>query len=107
MVWREGEVAKTGRRLPYEESGFCLNVSEAGILEAQAENVVRFLEDHNDDLRRIVALEGVDHPHLDFGYDCRLHEEGIFMQGDYLPVRLMALCGELGLAVMLSLYPTD
>ena len=97
--------------LPYPErlySGFSVWASRVGGgLQDQAEYVIRFLEEHKADLLGIVALAGVEDTHLDFGYDCRLHDEGVAMQGDCLPARLVALCGELGLAIMLSLYPTE
>jgi len=77
-----------------------------GAIRDQAKNVVRFMEEHMADLLKLVAWVGVEDAHLDFGHDCRLHNDGVAMQGDYLPARLVKLAGELGLAIMLSLYPT-
>jgi len=105
-AWREGEPSAQGE--PWQDSGFSVWASRVGGgLQDQAEYVIRFLEEHKADLLGIVALAGVEDTHLDFGYDCRLHDEGVAMQGDCLPARLVALCGELGLAIMLSLYPTE
>jgi len=52
-------------------------------------------------------LNGIEERQLDFGYDCRLHEPNIAMQGEYLPVELLLLAGSLSFGIALSLYPPD
>ena len=102
QVWRQGDVATTGRRLPHEDSGFSLTLSGPGVLEDQAETVARFLERHKADLGAILALEGVTQRELDFGYS---HRSG--NASDLLPLRLLSLCVELALPILLSHYAPE
>lgn len=102
---REGKLSV--RKRVYDPSACSARIGPAGKLEDHAEHVIRFLEEHYADLLKSVALEGATDAPLDFGYDCRLHGPGIRAQGEYLPARLVALCGELGLATMPPLYPSS
>ena len=100
----------TMRRLKprrYQDSGFSEYVSRAGWydLSAAIKDVLKFLRAHNKELGKLKRTRGVDDIMLDFGFDSRVGTEGIAVQGEYLPVELLRLAGQLNIGIGLSLYP--
>jgi hypothetical protein len=85
------------------DSGFSLDVSDAdGDLKAQVADAIRLLAEWEPELQRLRAFDGVQDIRLDFGYYRR---DDVFMQGEYLPPRLLALAGRYDIGIALSLYP--
>ena len=107
-VWHRGEaMAKTGPRASqmWEHSGFCCSVSDVdGDLHGQLRDAEAFLMRFENDLSLLTALPTVE-CQLDFGFDCRLGDENVAVQGEYLPVSFLQLVGQLKVAVALSIYP--
>ena len=107
-VWHCGEaMAKTGPRASqvWEHSGFCCKVSDVdGDLRGQLRDAEAFLMRFQIDLVHLTALPTVK-CQLDFGFDCRLGDEDVAVQGEYLPVSFLQLVGQLKVAVALSIYP--
>ncbi len=108
-VWHRGEaMAETGSRASrmWEHSGFCCDVSEVdGDLRGQLRDAEAFLMRFQNDLAHLTALPTVNECQLDFGFDCRLGDGNVAVQGEYLPVSFLQLAGQLKVAVALSLYP--
>ena len=106
-VFRKGDVrfVSTGER--FDVGGFNCEVSTAdGDLTRQAADAIEFLERHHDDIRQLIGLKEIESKYLDFGYDCRLDGERCCLQRDFLPSELLKHCGDLGVGIALSLYPT-
>ena len=94
------------RARSYDGGGFKCDVSSAdGDLRAEAEDAVMFLRRYYDDLRRLAAIPTIESRYLDFGYYLRLDGDRCLVQSDELSVTLLKLCAELGIGIMLSLYP--
>ena len=87
----------------FSDSGLSLDISEAdGHLSAEVSDAVRFLAEHEAELRRLQSFPGVTDLRLDSGY----YRREVFVQCDYLPPELLRLAGSLGIGIELSLYPT-
>ena len=98
---RRGEPRRHGKGA-YLDSGFSLDVSDAdGDLDAQVADAIPALEQWEPELQRLQTFGGVQDIRLDFGY----YRVDVFMQGEYLPPRLLALAGRYDIGIALSLYP--
>ncbi len=96
-VHHRGEARRRSGVFP--DSGLSLDVSKAdGQLSAKVSDVIRFLTEHETELRRLQSFPGVADLRLDFGYYAR----EAAAQFDYLPPELLARAGSLG--IELSLY---
>jgi hypothetical protein len=97
----QSESKPDGRKC--ETSGFHFGVSEAEFddLPGQIQDAIRFLEEREVELRRLVYFPGVERVCLDFGIDRR----DVAVQVDSFPPSLSSLAGNLGLHLVLSLYP--
>lgn len=109
MVWHRGQaMAEIGPRASqvWECSGFCCHVSEVdGDLRGQLRDAEAFLRRFQNDLAHLATLPTVNECRLDFGFDCRLGDDHVAVQGEYLPVSFLQLAGQLNVAVALSIYP--
>ncbi|WP_210420384.1 hypothetical protein [Aquisphaera giovannonii] len=74
-------------------------------LPGQIEDAIEFLQRHRNDLERLRAAPGVVDIRLDFPYELRIDEDNVWAQFDYLPPKLLALAGALGIGIEMSLYP--
>jgi hypothetical protein len=84
-------------------SGFHVGVSDADFndLPGQIDDTIRFLERRQAELRRLVSFPGVERVRLDFGIERR----DVAVQRDSFPPDLLRLIGQLGLHLVVSLYP--
>ena len=84
------------------DSGFNLTVSEAGMddLPGQVREAIAFLDENEDELRRLGACEGVDAVGLDFG----LRRRDVAAQSDLLPAELLWRAGALDIDITVSHY---
>jgi hypothetical protein len=91
----------------HDSSGFKVDVSrkEWTDLSGQIEDAVEFLETFRDELRAIVATAGVQYLWLDFPFASRASENPPLLQSVFLPPNLLALAGELGVGIEVSVYP--
>lgn len=106
-VWQKGELRSQHSKRRNTTSGFSCVVSSQELLADQVIDAIAFLRKYEAELKEIGKLDDVEERQLDFGYDCRLHEPNIGMQGEYLPNELLLLAGSLSLGIALSLYPPD
>jgi hypothetical protein len=110
-VYRRGEPRGSSAKPDGEvhaESGMNISVSDApwSDLTAQVADAERFLEDHEEEIRRLSRFPGIEDLVLDFPVDQRIGRS-VVVQSDRLPVSLVAAAGKLGLALEISIYPTD
>jgi len=108
--WLEGGPRLIGAKrwgATHDSSGFKVDVSrkEWTDLPGQIEDALRFLEHFRDELRAIVATPGVECVWLDFPFAVRATEHAPFLQSVFLPPNLLALAGELGVGIEVSVYP--
>jgi len=108
-VWHVGEpLAKAGLRASqfHESSGFACDVSAVdGDLDGQLQDAIAFLSANRAALARLANDPTIQDRRLDFGFDCRLDDDNIAVQGEWLPVDFLQLVAELKIGVALSLYP--
>lgn len=106
-LWRKGE-----RRFPNNEnsklnlsSGVRLVASEADFSEltTQIEDAISFLRQNLAQIKLLTSFPGADGAVLDFGAEIYPPGWASFT----FPPDLLALAGEAGLSVCLSVYPTD
>jgi hypothetical protein len=74
-------------------------------LAGQIDDAVEFLGTFRDDLRALVAIPGVEHVWLDFPFASPASETLPLWQSVFLPPNLLALAGELGVGIEVSIYP--
>ena len=99
-VYHRGE--QNGRGELWQESGFCVDVSDEGDdFSAECREVLHFLQEFELELSRLGHFPGVSDRRLDLGYFRR----DVEVQCDYLPPEVLALAGSLGIGIELSLYP--
>ncbi len=85
----------------FPQSGMRLNISDAdGELAEEISDAFRFLAAHKCELERLRNFSGVSDVRLDFGY----YRRAVVAQFDYFPPELLALAGNLGIGIELSLY---
>jgi len=88
-----------------EKSGINIAVSDADFyqLDKQISGTIKFLIKHQKELKKLLKYPGVSPiSELDFGVAIR----DVAIQSDYLPPKLIALAGRLGLGCRMTLYPS-
>jgi hypothetical protein len=91
---------------PFGYAGFKSSVSERDWddLPGQITDAVRFLQRYKAKLKQLREEYKVDLS-LDFPYHVRIGTNNVAVQCDFLPPKLIALAGELGIGIELTLYP--
>jgi hypothetical protein len=86
----------------WSASGFNLDVSEEGFhdLAPQVRDAGRFLDQHEDELRRLGAFPGVEEVCLDFG----IARKDVAMQSDVFPADLLWQAGALDIDLVVTHY---
>ena len=95
--------APNGRKIT--KSGFNISVSDIDFddYQGQFREAAAFLQEHEDELRRLVQCPNIDSLNIDFGAD-------IYPPGwcsFRFPHELLRLSGNLRINLELSIYPTD
>ena len=108
--WRQGELRRFGANFygrTHDSGGFKVAVSskEWTDLPSQIEDAVEFLETFRDDLRALVASPDVEQVWLDFPFASPASEKPPILQSVFLSPKLLALAGELGVGIEVSIYP--
>lgn len=87
-------------------SGVNISVSDASWrdLRGQVADAERFLRDHREEISKLRVFPGVEGLTLDFPVELRIGKN-VWAQCDRFPASLVAIAGELGLSLELSIYP--
>lgn len=105
-VYRKGEPRLGLARRPgapeWLSSGFHVAVSEADFddLPGQIEDALRFLAEHEEELRRLGRFEGVETVCLDFAID----RKAVAIQSDVFDAELLWRAGALDIDLVVSHY---
>lgn len=107
-VWRKGEprFKKSSPDGPYNStSGVNIEVSPADFseLEAQISDAMQFFSEHQNFLKQLSSISGVEYPVVDFGVE--IHPPG--WNSFVVPPALLSLLGDFGISLMLSTYPVS
>lgn len=106
-LWRKGEkrFAKSATSEINQSSGLRVVVSEADFsqLAEQIEDVTSFLRQNLEQVKLLASFPGVEGTVLDFGAEIYPPGWASFT----FPAALLALAGETGVSLCLSVYPTD
>jgi hypothetical protein len=83
-------------------SGFNVTISDAGVgdLATQIEEAIAFLDEHEDELRRLGRFEGVEEVEIDFAVEWR----DLSVQTDWFPPELLWRAGALDIALRVTHY---
>jgi hypothetical protein len=83
-------------------SGFNAEVSLADFCElsSQIEDAISFLQENEDEMKRLVEFAGVESVEVDFA----IEQRDVFVQSDNFPANLLLLCGQLGIELTVSRY---
>jgi hypothetical protein len=108
-VERKGQPRFSPRSRIADCTGFNASTSEASErdLPKQVEDTIKYLRLNESDLKNVMSFPGVTDAEIDFAVECRLNSTDIFAQNDYLPPELLALAGNLGIGINLTLYPAS
>ena len=89
---------------PRTASGFSLTVSQADFsdLEAQIRDAILFLDEYEDELRRLGSFDGVEAISLDFG----VQRQEVAVQTDLFPSDLLWRAGALDIWIAVTHYST-
>jgi hypothetical protein len=103
MVYEKGDpivTKRNGSRQP--SSGFTVSVSRASLddLEGQIREAILFLDEYEDELRRLGSFVGVDGISLDFGVQWR----DASIQTDVFPADLLWRAGALDIWLAVTHY---
>jgi hypothetical protein len=106
-IFRKGQKEHGPNSNTADNTGFYVVTSERSEndLDGQVEDTIDYLTTHRTELASIMSFPGVQSATLDFSVSCKIGANRIVVQNDFLPVELIKLSGELGLAINLSLYP--
>ena len=107
-LWRAGEqrfASSASNSMIHHSAGIRIVASDADFseLRKQIEEVTSFLKLHHDDLKKLTTFSGVEEVMLDFGAWISPPGWASFV----FPPELLALAGSAGVALSLSVYPTD
>jgi hypothetical protein len=104
-VWHKGEPRfkskPKGKKKPHSGASFVASDAEMTEFDLQVNEAIQFLETYKEDIEKLVAYPGVEEARLDFGINLR----EMFINSDYLPPKILALAGNLNIAIELSHYP--
>jgi len=97
---RRGSVATQHRT---SQAGMSVHVSqrEFSDLRGQIEDAVKFLEDNDQELKRLRDFPGLERMDLDFPVEDR----DVVFQSDAFPPRLLSLLGALRIGLVVSRHP--
>jgi hypothetical protein len=89
----------------WDSSGLTVPVSQCEFndFQGQVRDSISFLRVNKDELLRVRSFPGVDGMLLDFSVDRR----DVLVQSQSFPSELVALAGEFGLGLELSIYRSD
>ncbi len=104
-VFRQGDVRWTGATEPatHRASGFNAAVSAAGLgdVDGQVEDALRFLAEHEGELRRLGAFPGVEEVCLDFSVAA-----GPGARSTIFPAELLWRTGALDIDLVVTVHAT-
>src|SRR6476661_4973569 len=88
-------------------SGFNADVStkEWSDLAGQIQDAKGFLSENAEELRRLRSFPGVAGVEMDYPIELRIGRNEIVVQSDRLPADMLLAAGELGIDIVISLYP--
>ena len=100
--YHRGDPRWPGSAAAHRTSGFSVPVGSAGNadLGAQVEEAVAFLDLHEDELRRLGRIDGVEEVELEFAIEW--HD--LAVQSEYLPPELLWRAGALDIALRVTHY---
>ena len=96
-----------GRKLTQSRVSIQTSKAEFDNLDMQIKDTIRYLKKHKDKLSYINKTKEIEYAFLDFGIDLRIDGRNTIMQSDMFPIALVKPAGEIGLSIMLSIYPID
>lgn len=103
-TYRRGEpkLARQPEGGTWQSSGFHVSVSEAdfGDLPGQIRDAMRFLSEHEEEMRRLGGFEGVEAVCLDFAID----RKDVAVQSDVFDAELLWRAGALDIDLVVSHY---
>jgi hypothetical protein len=97
-----GFLAGSPLRPDLHPKGFNLPVSRSGLddLRGQVREAVAFLDEYEDELRRLTAFDGVDQVFLDFG----VRRRDVAVQTEIFPSELLWRAGALDIDITVTHY---
>jgi hypothetical protein len=100
--YRRGEPRWPAFEQASRMSGFNVTISEAdmGDLATQIDEAIAFLDEHEDELRRLGRFEGVEEIEIDFAVEWR----ELSTQSDWFPPELLWRAGALDIALRVTHY---
>ena len=98
--------SRKGKPLGYSGFSCRASVKEWDDFPGQVADAIKFLRRHRAALQKLRdEFDGLE-IQLDFPYFLRIGTKNICVQWDSLPPALISLAGELGVGIMMSLYPS-
>ena len=100
--YERGDPRWPGFEGTHRTSGFRVTVSRANPadLPTQIDEAIAFLDEHEEELRRLARFEGVEEVELDFTVEWR----DLSMQTDWFPPDLLWRAGALDIALRVTHY---
>lgn len=100
-VFHRGE-RQSSKSRPMTDSGFHADISAADFsnLRVQIADAVKFVEQNQDELARLVGVPGVERVSVDLG----IEERDVAAQKERFPPNLLRLLGSLGIGLECTLY---
>jgi hypothetical protein len=99
-VFQKGE--RKAKNRTWNSSGFSVAISDAAgdDLAGQVGDAIEFLKENQEELSRLRSFDGLEDMELDFG----VYRKDGFLQSCVFPAELVALAGNWGIGIGLSIY---
>jgi hypothetical protein len=102
-VFHKGECK--AKNSVWKGSGITVVVSDAtgDDLAQQVQDAIEFVRENQKELSRLRSFDGLEYMLLDFG----VYRKDGFLQSSVFPAELVALAGDCGIGIELSIYGED
>ncbi len=102
-VFHKGE--RKAKNHIWKRSGITVIISEASgdDLARQVQDAIEFVRENQKELSRLRGFDGLEDMELDFG----VYRKDGFLQSSVFPAELIALAGNWGIGIELSIYGED
>ena len=95
--------ARGQRQNEYHRISIEVSDKDWGDFKGQVTDAIKFLAEHEQELRLLISSHEATEAYLDFPLYSRLNEN-IINQNDHLPRQLIGLAGRIGLGIEMAIY---
>lgn len=96
-----------GKKMPYSSISIQTSKADFNKLDKQIKYTIKYLKKNQKKLSLITQTKEIELALLDFGINLRIDHKKVAYQSDSFPNELLKIAGDLGLDIILSIYPIN